>query len=501
MLPGHPSVDPAPKAPGERCATSFGPRDWAAVACAAGLALWWCVAVDGLVLSSLLVLAGGAAFTVAILGFFACALALLGRSARHTRGSVSMLAATAVLACVPAVTSDPYVRACNAFVLAAACMLEYLMLSGCADDVALRASGVPCALGFFLRSQFARFLHPLSALVRPGHGKASTYRAVLLSVLAALALLCVVLPLLMRADVIFDRVLGQVFARLGGDLETNLLRVARFVFVALVTSSLLVSLLRRDGACKTLPREGRAHVASVASVLPVLVMLDVVYLAFALVQCGYLFGGASASEVAGGYARYARSGFFELIAVAAINVCVLLATLWARRDAVRSRVVDASQLVLLALTLVVDASAAWRMGLYVGVYGFSELRAFALLGIVAVAVVVVLCAVRVVWPDRALYRWALGCLLALWCVFALSGVDAWVARFDVDGYLSGSIETIDVPYLASLSRDAWPALEHLAEEDPSMADEVDEQLGLSLACHGRDGGWAVRSLPSLVAGE
>ena len=166
----------------------------------------------------------------------------------------------------------------------------------------------------------------------------------------------------MRADVIFDRVLGQVFARLGGDLETNLLRVARFVFVALVTSSLLVSLLRRDGACKTLPREGRAHVASVASVLPVLVMLDVVYLAFALVQCGYLFGGASASEVAGGYARYARSGFFELIAVAAINVCVLLATLWARRDAVRSRVVDASQLVLLALTLVVDASAAWRMG-------------------------------------------------------------------------------------------------------------------------------------------
>ena len=71
MLPGHPSVDPAPKAPSERLETSFGPRDWAAVACAAGLALWWCVAVDGLVLSSLLVLAGGAAFTVAILGFFA----------------------------------------------------------------------------------------------------------------------------------------------------------------------------------------------------------------------------------------------------------------------------------------------------------------------------------------------------------------------------------------------------------------------------------------------
>jgi len=460
------------------------------------------MAVDGLVFSSMFVLAGGAAFSAAVLGLFACALALLGRGARHTRGSAAMLAAVVVLACVPAATSDSYVRACNAFVLAAACMLEYLMLSGCADDVALRASGVACALGFFLRSQFARFSHPLRALARMGHGRARPYRAALLSVLAALALLCVVLPLLARADVTFDRVLGRVLARLGGGFETNFMRVARFAFVALVTSSLLVSLLRGDGARAALPRGNRAHAASVASVLPALVILDAVYLVFVLVQFGYLFGSASVSEAAGGYAHYARSGFFELVAVAAINVCVLLVTLWARGGAARSRAVDASQLVLLALTLVMDASAAWRMRLYIGVYGFSELRAFTLFGMVAVAVVVVLCAVRVMRPGFSLYRAALGGLLTLWCVFALSGVDAWVAQFNVDGYLSGGIETIDVTYLASLSEDAWPALERLAREDASMADEVSEQLSPTSTHLGRlHGDWAVRSLPSLVSGE
>ena len=186
-LPGYPSADSSPAMPGEKPELAFDVRDWAAVACASGLALWWCAAVDDLMLSSVLVLCGGFALTVAILGFFACALALRGRGLRLTRGSALMLAAVVALACVPAVTSDSSVRACNALVLAAACMLEYLLLSGCSDDVALRASGALSAVGFFLRSQFAHLTHPLRALVRSGRGRAGERRAALLSVAAACA--------------------------------------------------------------------------------------------------------------------------------------------------------------------------------------------------------------------------------------------------------------------------------------------------------------------------
>ncbi len=500
-LPGYPSADSSPAVPGEKPELVFGVRDWAAVACASGLALWWCAAVDGLMLSSLLVLCGGFALTVAILGFFVCALALRGRGARLTRGSALMLAAVVVLAGVPAVTSDTSVRACNALVLAAACMLEYLLLSGCADDVALRASGALSAVGFFLRSQFAHLTHPLRALVRSGRGRASERRAALLSVIAACAVLCVVLPLLMRADAIFGSDLERVFSWMGEDFGTNVVRLARFVLVTLVASSLLVSLVHGEGARTSAPG-GRVRAASVAAVLPALVILDAVYLAFDLIQFGYLFGGAQLSA-AGGYATYARSGFFELVGVAAINVCVLLVTLQARRDAPRSRAVGVAQLALLALTLVMDASAAWRMGLYIHVFGLSELRAFTLLGMVAIAVVVVLCAVRVLSTRFPLYPVVLGFLLALWCAFALSGVDARVASFDVDGYLSGSIETIDVGYLASLSDDALPALERLADEDPSMAAEVRGQMNerevygdVWVGVRGRC--WATDSLPELL---
>ena len=52
----------------------------------------------------------------------------------------------------------------------------------------------------------------------------------------------------------------------------------------------------------------------------VLGLLDVLFLAFVLVQFRYLFGGAELVQVSATltYAEYARRGFFELVAVAAL---------------------------------------------------------------------------------------------------------------------------------------------------------------------------------------
>lgn len=57
-------------------------------------------------------------------------------------------------------------------------------------------------------------------------------------------------------------------------------------------------------------------------------MLDVLYAFFLAVQCAALFGGADYLARAGiSYASYARSGFFQLVAVAAVNLACLLACL------------------------------------------------------------------------------------------------------------------------------------------------------------------------------
>lgn len=483
-VPASPPLPPPASTPELRSTSvaPFGSRDWAATGCGALLALLWCVFADPWFLSGILVLAGGVTLTISILGFFAAAIALGGRRAHLSRESAVLLVLVVALACVPAVTMDPAVRCANAFVLAAACMLEYLLLSGCPVDVATSARGGVDALAFFVRSQFAHMLDPIRTITSDRGRSTRRTGSVLLSLLVTIAVLLVVLPLLASADAVFGSVLGDALSWLEDSLGMNVLRVVRYAFVALAATSLLLSLMRSDASTRKLPpRVVRA--ADPAAVAPLLVVLDLVYLLFAVIQFAYLFGGASAPTMHGGYAEYARSGFFQLVEVAAINLTIVVVTLWARRDAPRSIVVQLAQVVLLGETLVVDASAAWRMGLYVSHYGLSELRAFTYLGMVAIAALALLAVVRVLRPVFPLYRSAMVTLFALWCAFALSGVDRWVVRYNVEGYASGSVHEIDLDYLVDISSDAADELENLSRglvgSDSVLARRIDEVLDRS----------------------
>ena len=78
--------------------------------------------------------------------------------------------------------------------------------------------------------------------------------------------------------------------------------------------------------------------------------------------------------------------------------------------------------------------------------------------------------VRAVRPQTRCFQAVLTTGIVLWLGFALMNVNAVVARCNVDGYLSGRIEQIDVGYLMLSSPDALPALDALARADPDYAE-------------------------------
>ncbi len=61
------------------------------------------------------------------------------------------------------------------------------------------------------------------------------------------------------------------------------------------------------------------------------------------------------------------------------------------------------------------------------------------------------------WPAFA----ALG--LAGWLVFNFINIDARIADYNVNAYLDGRLEDVDIYYLAKLSPDVLPALERLRD--------------------------------------
>ena len=108
------------------------------------------------------------------------------------------------------------------------------------------------------------------------------------------------------------------------------------------------------------------------------------------------------------YAEYARSGFAQLMVVAALTLAVIAAAgRWARDGGSLLRVLLAA---LCLLTLVVLASALKRLGLYEEAYGFTRLRfaAHAILLWLGALFVLVLVARGAHWLPRAALTVTLG---------------------------------------------------------------------------------------------
>ena len=220
-----------------------------------------------------------------------------------------------------------------------------------------------------------------------------------------------------------------------------------------------------------------------------LALLDLLFLAFVVVQLRYLFGGDARveAETSLTYAEYARQGFFELVAVAALVLPVLLVADWAlRRERPRHEVVFRVLAgFLVVLLLVVMASALQRMRLYQRAYGLTELRVYATGFMLWLAAVVAWASATVLRGRRE--RFAFGALVSAFAaVLALNAVnpDALIARTNVDRSRTGA--EIDPGYLEGLSDDAVPAL---IAALPQLDEPVRRRLAANLLARRSDDDW------------
>ncbi len=204
---------------------------------------------------------------------------------------------------------------------------------------------------------------------------------------------------------------------------------------------------------------GRPRIGSAESVT-VLVALDALFAVFVAFQATYLFGGLDTLTTSGlTYAEYARRGFFELLAVAfGVAAVILLLEAFVKQ---RSRAYVAAAIGLVALTLVVLASAYLRLRLYQDAYGWTELRFYVLAAILWLAIGA-LGTVIALATNRA--RWLLHGMIALSIVFGLAfnviGPVRFIAERNVERAMNPALvppdghSGLDVYYLASLGTDA-----------------------------------------------
>lgn len=410
--------------------------------------------------------------TVTVFAWYALLLPAMGREALlRRRESRVLLAANLLLAASFALTSNPWFRLWNFLALALLVPIHTASLT--AGDLLpwWRPAMVEERLGLLCRGVFCH-LGAAPAALSAGREKKSVSLTVVLGAAAALGLVSVLLPILASADALFA-------AATRGLTEFIRLHFARGLWKLLWALALTPFLFGLLYCLRRVPARTRTHTLyTVDSALFAIILgaLDVLYLLFLAVQSAGLFGGAEYLAQRGiSYAEWARSGFFQMVGVTVINLAAVMASMtFSQQESRGWRAVRVLSTALIGESLVLLASAAWRMTLYVSAYGLSFKRFMTYWGMVMIALFLLSALEKVRRPDRSFCRRALPLALAGWLAVNCIPVDYLVAKNQVDRYLSGESPILSVHYLAySLSYDTLSQLERLGPALPLAICEGD----------------------------
>ena len=323
----------------------------------------------------------------------------------------------------------------------------------------LCASVVKAPFSHFFAAPYA-----LSSSVKKSPA-ASAVKTAVIGVLVTVPLTIVIGALLSSADSGIERIFSHISDLLTDQIMKLIWELFFGIPVGLWLFAAFYSAAVRKKADKPFPED--AHYAAkyaklriipniglYAGVTPICLM----YLIYVISQTNYFlsaFAGRLPEDMI--YSEYARRGFFELCAIAVINLGVILVLTGCAKKSgtARPKVLTAYAAVLCLFTLFIIATALAKMILYISAYGMTPLRVYTTWFMVLLAAVFLVLLVRQ-FTDRM----PTAAVLTSVCIVMLAGLcfsrpDARIAEYNIRRYEQGTLENLDVSMLCDLSEDAY----------------------------------------------
>lgn len=285
---------------------------------------------------------------------------------------------------------------------------------------------------------------------RRGGGRDGKLRYVIAGLVISVPLAAIVMLFLSEADVIFRRLLDDLFRNLDRfDVPVTVANgAAGFMLVFFAFYCVIAGQVNKPVSSQVKPvRAGQPAVA-----ITFMGVLALIYLVFCAIQVIYLFGGHRLPE-GYTYSSYARQGFFELVFVSALN---LLLVNFCTYKFGRGRALKILLTLISACTYVMLVSSAYRMILYVQVYGMSFLRILVLWFLLVLSIVLGGITVYIYKKDFNLFRFTFFVCLVLWICFAFARADRIAAKYNAE-YI-GINDDIAIAMMYHLSEDAVPVM-------------------------------------------
>ena len=413
---------------------------------------------------------------------------------------------------------------------------KILMFSACAYIywVAVSTGGTLCgmlsiySLGDMINHTFAIPFGNFDSLGRGlaeifGKGKGSKHGKNIIfgiiGLLVCLPVFVIVLLLLTSADAVFEAAVGDVLSDIAEALAA--MNAMEYIFkfilgipVAFYLCGLLYGAAENRDGCRISAVTFESFAVKLgfapkSAVYPVMTLFNILYLTFFAAQIGYFFS-AFGDVLPDGYtyAEYARRGFFELCAVAGINLGLMAAAnifITKRRgqsqecaqgkqpqeltqekqceqqkEAARCSaaeeklpahaekppaVLRIENAVMSVFTLLLISTAMSKMFLYIKCYGLTQLRVYTSWFMLLLFIVFAVILARQFARFNG-SRIVVICAVVMFLVLGYSNPDGIIADYNIIKYEDGTLEELDYMALSTLSDGAVPAMyEHYKATD------------------------------------
>ncbi len=288
--------------------------------------------------------------------------------------------------------------------------------------------------------------------------------SIFIGIAFALPVLCIIIPLLASSDAAFDGLLDKITMNAVFEIIGAII-IGAFFFILWFGQILNVGDVKREKEPEKAERKG-IEPTIIASFLSV---ISIAYMLYIFSQLAYFFD-AFAGFLPEGFtlSEYARRGFFEMGAICAINLFLVFLSMIVtrKREGRVSMAVRFPASFLCVFSMLLIATSLSKMILYINSYGMTRLRIYTsvfmiFLAVVFIAVILRLYVKKMPYMKAAIVAASL--LVALMCFVDVDGV---IAKYNVEAYLDGRLDTVDMKALDDLSSDAVvPYVFELIDDD------------------------------------
>lgn len=301
-----------------------------------------------------------------------------------------------------------------------------------------------------------------------------TFGKALLGLACALPVLIIVIPLLIASDDAFKGLMNSIFSNTFSTFVKANVGVILAMFVIAYGFSLKFGKVSNIGKAKFKGMENVYIISFLSSI-------SVFYLLYLFSQLAYFFSAFQGFLPEGKitYAQYARKGFVEMCAIAAINfVIVFIALLLAKKQKHGlSLGVKALATFISLFTLIIIATAISKMVLYIGEYGMTVKRLTTSAFMLFLAIVFISLAIKVYLKKINVIKTALVSAGVIVMLLGVLNVNTICAEYNYQAYKNKKLDTVDITALYNLGDEGVPYLVKFAcAKDQELAIRSQEYL-------------------------